>query len=101
MFGLRYLENVTTLQLDTDKCDGCKMCLRVCPHSVLVVENKKARIIDKGACMECGACAMNCPPQAITVDSGVGCAYGVIIGKIRGIEPTCECGTDGSSSCCG
>jgi ferredoxin len=100
MLGLRYLENVTTLQLDAYKCDGCKMCIRVCPHAVLVVENKKARIVDRGACMECGACAMNCPPQAITVNSGVGCAYGVLVGRIKGTEPSCDCGTD-SSSCCG
>jgi len=31
---LRYLENVVTLQLDTETCNGCGMCVNVCPHGV-------------------------------------------------------------------
>jgi len=91
MFGLRYLPNVATLSLDDDKCDGCRMCEKVCPHAVFVIEDHKARIVDRDACMECGACALNCPPQALTVDSGVGCAAAVIVGAIKGTEPDCDC----------
>jgi len=98
MIGLRYLSNVVTLQLDESKCDGCYRCLEVCPHAVFAYINKRARIADRDACMECGACAINCPEDAISVDSGVGCATGIIMGALRGSEPTCDCSTE--STCC-
>jgi NAD-dependent dihydropyrimidine dehydrogenase PreA subunit len=98
-----YLKNVVTLQLDQEKCIGCGMCLEVCPHRVFKLEMKKVAIQDHDACMECGACAKNCPVQAVTVKAGVGCAFGIILGKLRGTEPTCSCGDtdEEGSSCCG
>lgn len=78
MKGFRYLSNVATLELDQKRCIGCGRCLEVCPHQVFALEAKLARIGDRDACMECGACAGNCPVRAITVDSGVGCATGLI-----------------------
>jgi len=78
MKGFRYLSNVATLELDQDRCIGCGRCLEVCPHQVFQLEAKLARIDDRDACMECGACAGNCPVRAIRVDSGVGCATGLI-----------------------
>lgn len=98
MFGLRYLENVTTLELDEQRCTGCAKCTEVCPHAVFEMNGKKARIRDRNACMECGACAMNCSAEAITVDSGVGCASAIITGAIRGTEPTCDCTSN--PDCC-
>ena len=101
MTRLRYLANVVTLELDVEKCVGCGMCPEVCPHAVFVVEGPKARIVDRDACMECGACARNCPVEAISVQSGVGCATGVLLGTIRGTEPTCDCASDnGAAKCC-
>jgi NAD-dependent dihydropyrimidine dehydrogenase PreA subunit len=97
MKGLTYLKNVTTLQLDSEKCTGCAMCTFVCPHSVFTMNGKKSFIQHKDLCMECGACAMNCPTEAIIVKSGVGCAAGIITGLLRGTEPTCDCGPGG---CC-
>jgi NAD-dependent dihydropyrimidine dehydrogenase PreA subunit len=98
MANLRYLKNVTTLQLDTEKCTGCKRCTQVCPHGVFMLTNGKAKIMDRGACMECGACSKNCSVEAISVKSGVGCAAGIIFGAIQGSKSTCECAKD--SSCC-
>ena len=78
MIGFRYLEKVVTLEYNQPTCVGCGRCEEVCPHQVFVVNNKKASLIDRDACMECGACALNCPVKAITVESGVGCASGMI-----------------------
>jgi len=78
MQGFRYLEDVATLELDRSLCIGCGRCLGVCPHQVFALEGKLAFLLDRNACMECGACAGNCPTAAIRVDSGVGCATGLI-----------------------
>jgi len=76
----KYLKNVATLALAAEKCTGCGRCTEVCPHGVFAIENGKAQIIDKDYCMECGACALNCPAEAITVRTGVGCAYAALFG---------------------
>ena len=39
MRDLVYLENVVTLQLDTEKCIGCGKCTEVCPHAVIAKAN--------------------------------------------------------------
>jgi NAD-dependent dihydropyrimidine dehydrogenase PreA subunit len=98
MNGMTYLTGVVTLELDREKCNGCKMCLIVCPHAVFGYEERKAFIRDLDACMECGACEMNCPEGAISVRSGVGCAAGILNGLLRGTEPTCDC--DSGGNCC-
>jgi len=99
MNGLVYLPDVVTLELDSSLCNGCRMCIIVCPHAVFEMGNKKAVIRRKDFCMECGACALNCAQGAIKVNSGVGCAAGVINGLIRGTEPTCDC-SGNSGGCC-
>jgi NAD-dependent dihydropyrimidine dehydrogenase PreA subunit len=98
MFGLRYLRNVATLTLNEETCNGCGMCVSVCPNGVFRVENRKAKLVDRDACMECGACARNCPKDALTVTTGTGCARAVLVGALRGTEPTCDC-SDGSDCC--
>ncbi|MFH0895588.1 MAG: mercury methylation ferredoxin HgcB [Bacteroidota bacterium] len=101
MSGFVYIKNVVTLQLNREKCNGCMMCVTVCPHAVFELKDKKAFISQKDLCMECGACAKNCPEDAIEVKSGVGCAAGIINGILRGTEPSCDCaGTKENNNCC-
>jgi ferredoxin len=86
----RYLKNVVTLQLDQSKCNGCGVCIDVCPQQVFTLAEKVSSITDRDACMECGACARNCTRKAISVRQGVGCAYAVLMDKL-GIKGNC-CG---------
>jgi NAD-dependent dihydropyrimidine dehydrogenase PreA subunit len=85
---LKYLRNVVTLQLDVKVCNGCGMCVTVCPHAVFDIKDRKAIIADRDACIECGACAINCPVNAIRVQTGAGCAAGILLSAI------------GKGSCC-
>lgn len=78
MKGFTYLPNVATLELDSEACSGCGLCVEVCPHQVFSLRCDKAEIVDRDRCMECGACRTNCPTEAILVDAGVGCAAGMI-----------------------
>ena len=98
----RYIENVTTLAYDSDKCVGCGRCTEVCPHCVFDIKDGKARIVDKDSCMECGACTMNCPVGALEVNAGVGCAVAIIYSWVTGKEPTCGCSAEnsGDGKCC-
>ncbi|TFG41677.1 MAG: 4Fe-4S dicluster domain-containing protein, partial [Bacteroidia bacterium] len=70
---------------------GCGMCIKVCPHEVFSLSGRKAHILHKDGCMECGACQMNCPMEAITVNSGVGCAAGIINGILLNSDSDCSC----------
>ena len=99
MKDLLYIKDIVTLRLNEEKCNGCGMCVKVCPHEVFEINGGKAHIIKRDYCMECGACALNCERQAITVTSGVGCAAGIINGILNNTEPTCSCGGD-KGGCC-
>ena len=72
MEDIRYIDDVSSLVLNQDKCIGCGLCTEVCPHNVFKLRQGKAEIIDFNACMECGACVNNCPSNAIEVSPGVG-----------------------------
>jgi len=87
---LTYLPDVVTLKLDETKCNACGLCVAVCPHGVLEIRERKARIVDRDQCIECGACAMNCAPGAITVRAGVGCATGILLAQL-GKSGDCCC----------
>jgi NAD-dependent dihydropyrimidine dehydrogenase PreA subunit len=83
---------MNTLVYDPVQCNGCGMCVVVCPHSVFVMEARKVRITNYEACMECGACQLNCVTGAISVDSGVGCASAMLRAALLGLpEAECKC----------
>ena len=94
MGELVYLRDVVTLEYDVEKCVGCGMCTAVCPHGVIAMNDRHARIVDRDACMECGACARNCPTEALSVEAGVGCATAVINAALGRQNSACCCVTD-------
>lgn len=83
---------VNTLVYDPKLCNGCAMCVAVCPHAVFEMDGQMAVLVRPSACMECGACQLNCVTGAIAVESGVGCAAAIIRAALTGQkEATCDC----------
>jgi len=81
-----------TLVYLPELCNGCGMCVNVCPHAVFSMNGRLAVLVHPQACMECGACQLNCVKGAISVESGVGCASAMIRAALTGQkEITCDC----------
>lgn len=94
MAHFEYLKNVVTLEYREEKCIGCGMCIEVCPHAVFRFNGtRRVEVTSRDACMECGACSRNCPTEAISVQSGVGCAAAVINTLLGRESSACCCTT--------
>jgi NAD-dependent dihydropyrimidine dehydrogenase PreA subunit len=85
-----------SLRHDETVCNGCGMCISVCPHAVFDRSGGTVKVVRATACMECGACQLNCPVGAVSVKSGVGCAAAMISAALHG-RAEVTCGPD----CCG
>ena len=60
---LKYVKHNKPMHVDTDKCVGCKMCMKIgCP--AIYMENGKAKI-DNTLCTGCGVCAQLCKKDAL------------------------------------
>jgi len=93
----QYLKDVITLQYYPELCNGCGLCVDVCPHQVFTMQNKRAVVVNRDRCIECGACQLNCQRHALTVRAGVGCATAVLTGYFKKSEPSCGCSGSGAS----
>ncbi len=51
------------IKIIDEKCTGCKLCIGGCPFNAIIVEDKKAQILDN--CTLCGACVSSCKFGAI------------------------------------
>lgn len=57
------------IKINTEKCNGCGLCVSVCKDFGLVVENGKVKISDTSffGCIGCGHCMAICPTGAIEI----------------------------------
>ena len=60
---LKYVKHKAPLAVDTDKCVGCKMCMKIACPAISIVDGK-ARV-DNTLCVGCGVCAQLCKFDAL------------------------------------
>ena len=98
---MRYLANVVTLRFDPGKCTGCGRAGRSVPMACSC-PRRSARASPTGtSASSAGRARATAGTARSACESGVGCASAIIAGALRGHEPTCGCGSGGSTSCCG
>jgi NADH:ubiquinone oxidoreductase subunit F (NADH-binding)/(2Fe-2S) ferredoxin/NAD-dependent dihydropyrimidine dehydrogenase PreA subunit len=64
-------KEITTFEILMDKCNGCGLCIKVCPMDGISGEAKQPQTIDAAVCSRCGACYDTCNRGAIIVKSRV------------------------------
>ncbi len=65
--GKTSVEAITS-QIDSEKCNYCALCSKVCPYNAILSSDKKIKklpVVIQAACAGCGACAAECPQDAI------------------------------------
>lgn len=56
------------VKIDSDKCDGCGVCVPSCAEGAIQVIDGKARLVADNLCDGLGNCLGECPRGAITIE---------------------------------
>ena len=65
---LKYVKHKPALKVDSNKCIGCKSCMRIgCPAISMKAgsDGKMKAVIDTTLCVGCGVCQQLCPTGAL------------------------------------
>lgn len=55
----------TTVEINQKLCAQCLTCIRICPHSAIIMNEKNRPQIVSDACFSCHLCVSSCPAYAI------------------------------------
>lgn len=53
-------------RVESNQCNGCSLCQKVCTEGAITMENELASVI-KDKCRACNLCILKCPRQAISL----------------------------------
>ncbi|MDI6787229.1 MAG: NADH-ubiquinone oxidoreductase-F iron-sulfur binding region domain-containing protein, partial [Planctomycetota bacterium] len=53
--------------INSEKCNGCGACMKVCPAKAIYGEKKQPHNISQGNCIKCGACEETCKFGAVMI----------------------------------
>ncbi len=59
--------------IDLERCDGCALCLDVCPYHAIALEpvegpgEKQIAVVSIAKCKGCGLCQATCPKEGVNV----------------------------------
>ena len=75
LLSREYMELDAIKSFVTDKCDGCALCLDVCPYDAISIRETTAEngeitkrvVTDSALCKGCGICFATCPKEGIMV----------------------------------
>lgn len=56
-----------TIWIETERCDGCKRCIKACPYGAVELRDGSAYILER--CTACGACLEVCKQKAVCTDA--------------------------------
>ncbi len=71
--GKMEMHNAGKPYVDVENCIGCHACKKICAHSAITIENKKADI-DDNVCTGCGRCIGVCPKDAVVTKWDEACS---------------------------
>ena len=63
------------IKIDSEKCNGCGVCVSACHEGAIALEGGKARLIRDDYCDGLGNCLPACPTGAITFEEREAAAY--------------------------
>lgn len=59
------------LNLRTEWCKGCSICVEYCPKKVLEIKDEVVSVKEESDCIYCGLCELRCPDYAIYITKEV------------------------------